>query len=120
MLLAGGEDTAGNTTATAELYDPSSGRFQPTASMSVQRESHTATLLRDGRVLIVGGQRGLNRCCPNFEALRTAEIYDPGTGTFSATGSMNEARVYHTATLLADGRVLITGGVGGSRQLCLC
>jgi hypothetical protein len=91
---------------TADLYDPT-GSFQPTGSMAVARESHTATLLRDGRVLVAGGARpkGIS-----WEALPFAEIYDPGTGTFSATSNMNEARYAHTATLLADGRVLITGG----------
>jgi len=113
VLLAGGESSPCppcNTTASAQLYDPNSGRFQPTGSMSVERESHTATLLKDGRVLILGGLRTADGGF-HWETLRTAEIYDPATGTFSASGSMNEARVFHAATLLADGRALITGGL---------
>ena len=73
--------------------------------MTVARYEHTATLLPNGKVLIAGGSSSL--------ALASAEVYDPGTGTFAATGSMTVARESHTATLLADGTVLIAGGVSG-------
>jgi hypothetical protein len=66
----------------------------------------TATLLSDGRVLITGGMTGGG-------AVASAELYDPKTGTFSATGSMATSRYGHTATLLSDGRVLIAGGWNG-------
>ncbi len=104
----------------AELYDPNTGAFSPTTGpMVVDRFSHTATLLYDGRVLIAGGYsnpfaRGsVNRKVLAMTAERnqaTAEVYDPGTGKFTATGSMSVPRAAHTATRLLDGRVLIADG----------
>ena len=112
VLLAGGNLT--DTTAESELYDPVTGHFQATGSLIVTRESHTATLLQDGRVLIVGGLRWLD-AGTDWVSLSDAEIYDPVTGAFSLTGSLNDARSYHTATLLPSGKVLIAGGL--SRQI---
>lgn len=75
-------------------------RFRITGSMVVPRSGHTATLLQDGRVLVAGGN-----------TLGSAELYDPGTGTFAITGTMNVARQEgHAAARLADGRVLVSGG----------
>ena len=72
--------------------------------MTKPRFYHAASTLNDGTVLISGGlQNGEN-------AKATAEIYDPTAGTFAATGSMNAARIWHTSTLLPNGKVLITGG----------
>jgi hypothetical protein len=93
---------------TAELYDPTTGRFSRTGSMQLSHMHHSATSLQDGRVLILGSSGG--ESSPDS---RAAELYDPSTGTFERTGSMASVRGNHTATLLADGRVLVAGGAGG-------
>jgi hypothetical protein len=104
-LITGGFASA--TWASAELYDPSTGTFTAIGGMTTPRYMHTATLLPDGRVLIAGGTSGQE----NTFALYSAELYDPATGTFSATGDMATARRLHTATLLNNGKVLIAGGL---------
>ncbi len=108
VLVAGGGDVTGPLKS-AELYDPATGKFSPTGSMITARYDFSATLLLDGHVLITGGlyiPTGANGTYP----LAAAELYDPASGKFSPTGSMVVARHGHTATLLADGRVLIAGG----------
>ena len=95
----------------AELYDPATGTFSPTGSMTADRAYGTATLLDDGRVLVAGGY---NCGVAGKDGIwASAELYDPATGTFSPTGSMKAPREFHTATRLADGRVLIAGGYSG-------
>src|SRR5262245_35992818 len=86
----------------------SAGTFAPTGQMTTPRVRHTATLLRDGRVLIAGGYNAVN------QLVASAELYDPATGSFSATGNMSMPRAFHSATLLPDGRVLMAGGRGTS------
>jgi hypothetical protein len=81
--------------------------------MHVARIGATATLLQNGKVLITGGSSAFGSTVADTYA--SAELYDPATGTFSKTGSMGSARIDHTATLLADGEVLIAGGLGCSR-----
>ena len=102
-----GPGEARGITGTAELYDPVTGQFAPTGNMTAARAYHTATMLQDGRVLIASG-RGTDRSEDN---LASAELYDPATGTFAATGSMSTRSFndVNTATLLHDGRVLIHG-----------
>jgi hypothetical protein len=102
-----------------EIYTASSGSFAKTSgTMVAAREGHTATLLSDGKVLITGGCNNVNSSevkCDQF--LDSAEIYDPSTDSFSATGSMNTPRLNHAATLLSDGKVLFTGGSNGVAAL---
>lgn len=113
LITGGAADGSETAVSSAELYDPSTGRFTATAhAMTAARASHTATLLKDGRVLIAGGDaiffNGVQN--PNIHSLASAEIFDPNAGTFTATGTMTAAREEHTATLLASGKVLIAGG----------
>lgn len=87
----------------------SAGQWTPTALAIDNRAYHTATRLSDGRVLVVGGW---DLEGPSNAVQYTAEIYDPSTDTFHATGNLNDGRMSHRALLLKDGRVLITGGAG--------
>ena len=115
VLIAGGiTDFSGDTTATAEIYDPTAGTFTATTGdMTVSRAGHTATLLGDGTVLITGGES--TETTGIFTSLDTAEIYTPSTGMFTPLPTtMNAARWQHTATLLGDGTVLLTGGFDGT------
>jgi hypothetical protein len=84
-------------------------RFSATGSMATPRTGHTATLLQNGKVLIVGGT--VEGPVGNTTVLSSAELYDPTTGTFTPTGSLNEAKSGHTATLLPSGNVLIVGRI---------
>src|SRR2546428_7899751 len=81
-------------------------------SLSTARAGHTATLLQNGKVLVAGGIASsifFSRIISN-----SAELYDPTTGGWSTTGNLNSARAYHTAALLANGKVLILGGLDGN------
>jgi hypothetical protein len=114
VLVTGGKKTFGGSergTASAEIYDPGTGTWIPTASMLTEHFGHSATLLRDGTVLVAGGA-----CCgATPEPVATVELYDPGSGTWTATHSMGQPRVGLTATLLLDGNVLVTGGYDPGR-----
>jgi hypothetical protein len=109
VLIAGGYGTS--VLATAELYDPSAGTFTATGSLNTARIFGTATLLPNGKVLIAGGETQVGS---NFHDLASAELYDPSTGTFTVTGSLNTPSRFHTATLLNNGKVLIVGGYDDS------
>jgi hypothetical protein len=112
VLICGGADAFGDRSevviSSAELFDPATGRFTPTGGMSTVRFKHSALLLPDGQVLIIGGSD------PRMVRGRhaSAELFDPATGRFTPTGRMNTARykIRDAAVLLPDGRVLVTGG----------
>ena len=98
VLVVGGEIT--------ELYDSAAGAWTTTGTLNTSRGGHTATLLLNGKVLVAGGQHFDG----TYSLVASAELYDPVSGTWTLTGSMNTARGDHRATLLLDGRVLVTGG----------
>ena len=113
ILIAGGvtdKTSAGHGLSAVEVYDPNANRDFPSPPLAMGRAGHTATLLTSGLVLIVGGYAQLGNA-----ALNNVEVYRPGLG-FSAPGSwvsaapLKHGRTGHAAVLLADGRVLVTGG----------
>ncbi len=110
VIVAGGVGVTGSALASAELYNPATGRWTSTGSLSTPRAAHTATLLPTGQVLVAGGATGTFGTGP---VLQSAELYNPRTGRWVTTGSMQSPRAVHTATLLPTGRVLVTGGEDG-------
>jgi hypothetical protein len=119
VLIAGGiTDFTGDATSSAEIFNPATGAFTATTgTMTTPRAGHTATLLANGTVLITGGA---SSNAGTFTSLNTAEIYDPTTELFSpTTGPMTAFRWQHTATLLGDGTVLLTGGFDGTASWVL-
>jgi hypothetical protein len=113
MVLITGGYNAGGFLSSAELYNPATGTFTVTGSMSTPRRFAPTILLQDGTVLIAGGAGATDP----LQALASAEIYDPVTGTFTPTGSMNVARRLTSGTLLNNGLVLIAGGINISATL---
>lgn len=111
VLVAGGEIPApgggARSSAGAELYDPTTGSWSVTGAMNLARQSHTATLLTNGKVLVAGGETYDGT---NYSWVATAELYDPVTGLWTVTGSLTDPREYHAATLLETGKVLVAAG----------
>ncbi len=110
VLIAGGAEGNVNDfglfpTQTAEIYDPATQSFGPAGDMPKEAAFHTASVLLDGTVLVVGGE---GNSCPN--GAPGLAIFDPASNSFNASVSLPERRAEHTATTLNDGRVLITGG----------
>ena len=107
VLVAGGYNPTFFYLSSAELFDPATGNWSAAGSMATNRSTFTATMLPNGKVLVVGGfaQNGFN--IPTYSS---AELYDPLSGTWTNTGSLNVARAGHTATLLTNGQVLVAGG----------
>jgi hypothetical protein len=127
VLIAGGVGADGRPVRASELYDPATGSFVPTGNLIAPRFDHTATALPNGKVLITGG----NTTTAIVTNIQSAELYDPATGTFGPTGqvkryfdpesnifwkqgTMNAVRAKQTATLMANGKVLIAGGADAS------
>ena len=113
VLVAGGfttcDDDFCSDTASAELYNPATGTWAKTGSMHAGREQQTATLLRNGLVLVAGGLNEGGFRGAAF-SLSDAELYDPSTGTWTVTQPMAAKRYAQTATRLKNGWVLVTGG----------
>jgi uncharacterized repeat protein (TIGR02543 family) len=109
VLISGGIDSStGNEVSNAELYDPALGTWSATGAMSTVRQSHAATLLADGTVLVTGGfwrNSFLSNAYHDF-----AERYNPTTEVWSIAGLMATPRIFHSAVLLHNGDVLVTGG----------
>ncbi len=111
VLVVGGRNNNYTPLASAELYTPATGSWTTTGSLHTARYDHTATLLSNGQVLVAGGYA----MGPYYSTipLASAELYNPATGTWTTTGSMNAARALHTATLLQNGQVLVAAGGNG-------
>lgn len=109
VLVAGGAGNSnGDPLSSAELYNPTTGKWTYTGNLNVARAAQTATLLSNGKVLVVGGYGLVNNV---LMILKSSELYDPVAGTWTLTGSMNVARQAYTQTLLSNGKVLVASGV---------
>jgi N-acetylneuraminic acid mutarotase len=110
VLVAGGASTIPENDRSAEIYDPETGTWTATGSMATARHVHTATLLPSGKVLVAGGANYESTASMN--GLKSAELYDPATGTWAPAGEMSVGRIGHVAVLLESGEVLVAGGYG--------
>ncbi len=116
VLLCGGWTTGGVVSNTCDLFDPSNNTFSAGAiTLQEGRADHTATLLNDGRVFLTGG---LNPTASGYY-LSTSEVYTPGQSQTSAAHALSTARAFHQATLMANGRILISGGFNGANVVQL-
>ena len=115
VLIAGGIRIANGVfnarLSSAEIFDPATGNFAPTASMVTDRQNAAAVSLANGTVLVTGGFGNTGFGGSNW--LQSAEIFDPASGAFAATGAMTTGRGIHQLTRLNSGRVLVTGGTTG-------
>ncbi len=109
VLFLGEYSTSDEDMTSAEVWDPATSTFSPSGSFpGANRGMTTVTALADGRALIAGGCIHREVC---WNAVDSAEVWDPATETFGPTGSLAVTRMKHTATALPDGRVLVIGGM---------
>ena len=111
VLTIGGMSCGHCGNGNLERYDPATGKVTFGAYLHHARAGHTATVLGDGRVLVTGGEQGAIPRSPAEGPYTAVELYDPATDTWTDGPPLALARAYHTATRLADGRVLVVGGV---------
>lgn len=112
VLVMGGcivSDCLGSTTKSAEIYNPSTGKWTVTGSMRTARAEFVAVLLTNGKVLVAGGctSYDVNGC---LAVTTAAELYNPSTGVWSSTGALRAGRMAMTGTVLTTGKALIAGG----------
>ena len=122
VLVAGGFNQAAGLIAPSELYDPATGTWSNSGSLTQPRDSNIQVRLADGRVLVAGGVKRFGFASHPPQITASTEIYNPATGIWSRTGSLNTPRIDFTANLLNDGRVFAAGGwdigtTGGAAQI---
>jgi hypothetical protein len=110
VLVAGGHGVSNTALGSAEVYDPATGKWTVTGNLVTARGYHSAARLQGGKVLVAGGTNAPFPFPPGFLALAESELYDPTTGTWTATGSMTSPRVSYTLNRLQNGQVLAAGG----------
>ena len=116
----GGAPTADVSLDTAEIYDPGTGIFQAAGKLVVARDSHSATLLPNGMVLVAGGYTHDfdGDAQPEWYTMFTTEVFDPVASISTSAASLEGDRAEHVATMLSNGQVLVTGGIEGFQELC--
>jgi hypothetical protein len=113
VLIAGGGNDSG-TLSSAEIYNPATGTFTLTGSMSMSREGHAAAFLKNGTVIVIGGGSSAVPCCL---AIASVEIYNASTGTWSTAAPYPMVVIAHQAVALPNGTVLVAGGYDGYTSL---
>jgi len=118
--VGGGAPSAPVSLDSAEIYDPAKGSFQTAGRLLIARDSHSATLLPNGTVLVAGGySHGFDGdALPEWHTMSAAELFDPAGSSSTTAASLEADRAEHLATRLNNGQVLVSGGIAGSQELC--
>jgi N-acetylneuraminic acid mutarotase len=115
VLIAGGQGApiagASAALATTEIYDPAVDSFRKSNDMGDARFNHTALKLPDRTVMVIGGAGGTN----GDTSLSTAEVFNPGDGSWTSAGALTGSRTGHVAAVFPDGRVMVAGGESVTR-----